>query len=227
VKHLVLLVAVICILLTGCGPGGTGKENQDPTTEEAEQTTVTKGETTQTEVRTFVPFDSQGRLDTALRVEGSMSGSCWVGSLVTSRPDAWRCMSDSRILDPCFEDTTSRTADLACVSDPQGGGVTVLTLTETSPEEYRNKGAVPGEDDVWAFSLATGEICTRSTGAGPPPIGDLYARYYCGGEPGTTVYGEIDKTSERWKVLVWRGSPATLPSSPEQLEQVGVRVAWR
>lgn len=174
-----------------------------------------------------MPFDSQGGLDTTLRVEDSMTGSCWVGSLVTSRPDAWRCMSDNQILDPCFEDTSSHTADLACVSDPQSGEVTVLKLTETLPEEYRNKGAVPSEDDVWAFLLVAEEICTRSTGAGPPPIGDLYARYYCGGDPGATAYGEIDKTSEPWKVLIWRGSPTTPPSSPEQLEQVGVRIVWR
>jgi hypothetical protein len=54
---------VICILLAGCGSAGTGKENQDPTTKEIGQTTADESEIIQTEVRTFMPFDSQGRLD--------------------------------------------------------------------------------------------------------------------------------------------------------------------
>jgi len=58
-------------------------------------------------------FPDVGRLPVA---------NCWVGSLSSQRPDAFRCMWDSGIMDPCF--LNGEAMILACPGDPRDEGTT-------------------------------------------------------------------------------------------------------
>lgn len=58
-----------------------------------------------TDVRLFVPF-REGRLVAGLAAVARLSGRCFAASIASQgRSDAWRCMSDNLILDPCYEGT--------------------------------------------------------------------------------------------------------------------------
>jgi hypothetical protein len=48
-----------------------------------------------------------GRLRSGYSVVSKASGSCWIGSLSATRPEAWRCMVGTRIRDPCFAPATN------------------------------------------------------------------------------------------------------------------------
>ena len=54
-----------------------------------------------TKVVLYAPFGFGG-LRSDFKVSSKMHGSCWIESLASSRPDAWRCSSANRIYDPCF-----------------------------------------------------------------------------------------------------------------------------
>ena len=58
------------------------------------------------------------------KVREQVSGSCWIGSIIASRTDAWRCSTQcveqgvgevASILDPCLVNPFDPGGPLACV----------------------------------------------------------------------------------------------------------------
>ena len=172
--------------------------------------------TAPTSVRIIEPFAVGGGLAAGLSVQETTSGSCWEGSLADSgRSDAWRCMAGNEIMDPCFSDPSGDGNAVACLTDPWNQQVVLLDLTQPLPFDHANTPAIP-EADPWALELADGERCTMTTGA-TAAIGNLRANYACTG--GGWVYGDPDRTTSTWSVLL-------LPNGGSSLGSVAVAVAW-
>ena len=97
---------------------------------------------THTSVVLFSPWSSSG-LRNDFIVSEKVKGSCWTHSLASERPDAWRCMADHDIYDPCFSGSP-RKGTVACAEGPEGPDVQVVAAvadaavaTESAPAATR------------------------------------------------------------------------------------------
>ena len=89
-------------------------------------------------------------------------GYCWINSLSAQRKDAWRCMTDNIISDPCF--TIQGDENLVCDSNPiTGDRGFLLKLTKPLPETTTTDNF--GEGWGWLIELEDGTICRFLTGA--------------------------------------------------------------
>ena len=105
-----------------------------------------------TQVISFVPPKTTGE---------QVSGSCFASSAAATRSDAWRCMVDSSIYDPCFS-LPGNTSSLVCVENPLDSS-TFVTMTLTKPLPAASP--VPAETHPWFLQLADGTVCNFFTGA--------------------------------------------------------------
>ena len=105
-----------------------------------------------TQVINFVPPQTTSQ---------QVSGSCFASSLAATRADAWRCMSDSTIYDPCFS-LPGNSSSLTCVMNPLDSS-TFVTLNLTQPLPAPSP--VPAETHPWFLHLADQTVCNFFTGA--------------------------------------------------------------
>ena len=170
----------------------------------------------QTAVRVLAPFN-RGALRPGVQVAGRVPGTCFAASIADQgRPDAWRCMSGNRIMDPCFQGAEGGQAVLACLDDPWALRVTVLTPNTELPRAQANKadlrGALP-----WALELSNGARCVFLTGA-TTAVAGMRVNYGCVGGR-ISVVGDLDRTLPLWRVFAD-------DSAGVVLQLVGVRTAW-
>ena len=170
-----------------------------------------------TEIQLFLPWGFQG-LNAGVAVAERVDGTCWVGSLNDSRPDAWRCESESRIYDPCFQGFQSGQVILACTLSPWSPTVVLLTATaEMPPEQTDRQDFTAGLP--WALELADGSRCARQGGTQLVFAG-LRTNYGCDGGSVTGVLGAPDRSQPQWRVF------ALSSETPAMARQVEVVVAW-
>jgi hypothetical protein len=88
-------------------------------------------------------------------------GHCWTDSIAVDRADAWRCMVDNSIYDPCFSNPKLKKA-VVCDADPSQNKLGfVLNLTKPLPK----RDSKPLPDKLpWLLKLADGSTCEVSTG---------------------------------------------------------------
>jgi hypothetical protein len=131
-----------------------------------------------TAVRVLAAFNPGG-LRSGVQVAGRVSGTCFAASIADrGRPDAWRCISGNRIMDPCFQGAEGSQAILACLDDPWNPRVTVLTPNGELPRAQANNAdlrALP-----WALELSSGARCVFLTGA-TTAVAGMRANYGCVG----------------------------------------------
>lgn len=188
----------------------------------------------QTQIKIFAPWNSGGMLqpDVHIRSQNTFPKlSCQAGSLVTQRPDAWRCGTD----DPCFAPPSPAFASphptLACApSGPWSGSVQLLSVGSPlrSASDCRKPPTCRGPIDLtrppWAVEMANGVRCLQSGGT-PAIVAGLGMIYHCTGRDGSPA-GYAGPASARFdpSAPVWRLFYQAQGSST--LEAVDVLVAW-
>ena len=101
-----------------------------------------------------------------------VKGSCWTSSIASPRSDAFRCMVDNEIYDPCFKiDPKS----VGCPTDIAADRGVVIDLTKPLPPPESPQPT----PQAWAMVLQTGALCNRGTGT---IVADF--PFYCAGETG-------------------------------------------
>jgi hypothetical protein len=170
---------------------------------------------TSTQIRVFVPFSPDG-LSKALTVKEQITGECFSTSLASpARPDAWRCMANNAIYDPCFAQIMGDGTQLACASSPWETSVSQFTTTKALEV---NSGKLNWTSGMpWALELENVQRCTLLTGA-TFGIAGLRVNYGC--DKGGSVVGEPDRSRSVWTVLYYANDGGYA------LEQAGVAVAW-
>lgn len=151
------------------------------------------------------------------------SGSCFAPALtVNGRDDAWRCMLDNEIQDPCFTVGASR---VLCGVDPtEANPGFVLELTEPLPDPLLDDDA---PQQYWLLELADGTVCNFATGASAVSAAGERVNYLCsngGGILGHVVEGELMTAH-----LI--ADPARAQnedfSAEADVEAMAIRRAWR
>ncbi len=146
--------------------------------------------TTKTKTVVVYPWTSAGKLK-AIKVAGTVKGTCWTSSIAVSSSDAYRCMSKSVIYDPCFAPPTKAYSELACMADPWGA-VIRFALTAPIPKAAMHPNSKPW---VWAYQLGNGVRCITDTGTGTI-VAKVVLNYYC--VPGKGWASIPDERAEPW-----------------------------
>ncbi len=160
----------------------------------------------------FVAADGDGHLRSGLHVVERATGSCWINSIVTTRPDAWRCASKHLLYDPCFALSYSR-GQVACVLSPFSPSVTIIRLTAALP---RVDSGQAGSGIPWALRLTNGDQCVFVAGASSVVAG-MRANYFC--KKSGPLFGSPDTKSPVWHIFSAEGR------STEHLTQVSIAEA--
>ena len=159
-----------------------------------------------TRVVVFEPW-TRGGLAGGIEVAATVRGYCWVTSLASPRPDAYRCTEG----DPCFADRyASRGYGVVACPDPGPARVVIIELTRPLPGSWPS--AISGWP--WLITLASGPRCVELTG------GTLYTKgigrlnFGCG--TGSSAYGAGNlwgdpRHGRTWTILYQRtlGGPLT------------------
>jgi hypothetical protein len=126
-----------------------------------------------TVTKTFSAYGADG--DLAVHVADVGTGSCWTTSIAAPSANAYRCIAENSILDPCFAPAQpTGPVQVACVPDPWADA-TVLRVTGALPDH-----APPADRSrhPWAFELANGTRCVAATGT-VPQINGVDLGYHC------------------------------------------------
>jgi len=152
VRYVVVIFAAL-VLLTGCsGPKGTASSTST-TLKAAPRSALTQ-------LEFYEPWTDGGDLKSNLHVASTLSGgTCWTSSI--GDPDennAWRCMTDNDIYDPCFApELASTVTTVACAQSPQSD---VLLLHLSTPSDGPLTGTGPAANGhPWYLLLANGQPC--------------------------------------------------------------------
>jgi hypothetical protein len=164
----------------------------------------------------FEPFTEAGLPASSPRK--TIRGSCWTGSLASSRADAWRCMSGNEIVDPCFSSNEARGFVLCSASGPWARGLLEIKLTKKLPTSYANKTKPSTVGLPWALETTSGWRCELATGATDVLHGKRL-NYFCDGtERG--LWGAPARGTQPWHIY------AALPTAKSLSSQVKIRSAW-
>ena len=194
------LFVLVCALVALTAVGPMAAIGQEATPEPGGATL------TQTNTRYVIPFGPDG-LNAGLTARETLIGTCVDDSIaVPDRADAFMCLGEGdQVYDPCFENSfapVDEPGDVACVSDPFGTEVVLLTVADPLPRE---KDVPPGQerdpfapwDLPWALELANGDRCTLLGGTLYPLAGQI-VYYSC--EQNGAVLGVVDHDQPVWTV---------------------------
>jgi hypothetical protein len=172
-----------------------------------------------TSVVVFRPFAGDGSLKASIKVDETSSGSCFTSSLASRRSDAWRCMVDREVYDPCFSDPSGAATFVVCPAfgnPPRVVDRIDLTAGLPQPTNTAEPGTTSGRPFVLLARPYAG-YCDLLTGASGTVQGKR-VNYDCG--RGGSLVGKLDRSSARWtgKLLTEGDNPT--------LYTVRVAIAW-
>lgn len=160
----------------------------------------------ETEVLLYNAFSAAPSQTTLVPAE-SLQGECLTHSQVSPREDAWRCMSGSRLFDPCYVRTYVKRNEVICPTAPWLQAGIQIALGHELPQPTVEIDAY--QQLPWAMQLVNGKYC-KLVNAGNHP------QFQCEG------YGSVGDTLHRCKGL-WRiimKSPEILYTQTEQIAKV-------
>jgi hypothetical protein len=158
----------------------------------------------------FQPWSTSGTgVLPDVHIASQHSGYCWIHSVVTSRPDAYRCVYESKLLDPCIANPNGGiNANQVICTYPSPSSVTLISLTKALPTSSRwPPGAPP---NPWLLILADGEQCFGVAEASTPTAG-LGHSYECGT---AVLYGTINRTGQLWKIYEQHNGDSSIILAP-------------
>jgi heat shock protein HslJ/LysM repeat protein len=147
----------------------------------------------------------------------SQPGACFASAIGLGREDAYRCIVDNQIYDPCFVVDDQPT--VVCGADPSTGETGfVLELTEPLPAPEVGSLSQP-----WLVELADGQVCGLMTGT-VPGVGERTAGYGC--PDGIYLFDDF-QTGQ-----VWLAEKAVIDLTDEgfvvtESEMVPLAIVWR
>jgi hypothetical protein len=131
-----------------------------------------------------------------LTVVESKRGECHLQSQLIKREDAWRCVAEGKVYDPCFVPRFGSYLEAFCSESPwshQGVRITVVAPLDNSQHEALDM----SQTFPWAVELINGEKCKAID------INEQYdglpVRYRCDSQ--ATLIGHVQRCENTWKML--------------------------
>ena len=155
-------------------------------------------------------------------------GYCWTTSIAAPfRGDAWRCMEESQVFDPCFQNVDG-TAAVCGMNPARAEPGFLLTLTKPLPTRDQLR-QVPPTESALLLQLSDFTYCTRFTGT-RPFVGRSIATFACNSNPPGANVVLLDAPEPRRRLWVVRR--AVLVEKPsgwaaKSIDYVPVETAWK
>ena len=150
------------------------------------------------------------------------TGDCEESSVAQPyRQDAWRCIVQDEIYDPCF--TVAEKDLVFCPADPSKTNSILIKLENPLPKPFVP--AITKNNWAWFLKLADGTYCSPFTGT-LPPLKDGVASYGCSGESGKVLLGDLNDGT------VWTAKEAILVQSGQNWvvkssQQIAIDTVWQ
>lgn len=146
-----------------------------------------------TELKFYRPF-AEG---VQVVIKKKISGECWQQSQRIKREDAWRCMAETKVYDPCFIKPYGSRKEAICPSSPWGMNGVQINLS--SPADNSQHVALDmSEAYPWAVELMSGEKC-QAVDEGQVYDG-LQVHYQCHSSH-TLLIGRVQRCEAKWSIL--------------------------
>lgn len=164
----------------------------------------------ETELNLYRPFI---RLDEGLlRISQTVEGKCLKASEKIVRPNAWRCQSHDKILDPCFINASTDKKQMICPRSPWQS-TAVLLKAESLTSISLHAPVDMSKNLPWALELEGGLRCLRSTQSGY--IDNLPVNYQC--QNHYQLIGGIHRCKEQWTSLL---------ANQQEINEVAIKKVW-
>lgn len=148
-----------------------------------------------TDILVFRPY-ARANYEAPLVIDEEVQGFCRQQSLLTSRDDAWRCMTDNKQYDPCFARRFGSKQDVICVQSPWITRGIKIKL-EHSLDNNLHQDLDVSKDYPWALELSDGVKCVAIQTH--EKFDGLPIRYQC--ETKTQLFGKIQRCEAQWSIL--------------------------
>ncbi|WP_028387576.1 hypothetical protein [Legionella fairfieldensis] len=145
-----------------------------------------------TELKLYRPFSDE----TPVIIKEEKSGQCWQQSHRIKREDAWRCVVETRIYDPCFVKQYGSQKKALCPQSPWTSEGIVINLP-APVDNSRHIALDMSKTYPWAIELTTGEKC-EAVDEGESQYG-LQIRYHCNNQ--TMLVGHVQRCEAKWRIL--------------------------
>lgn len=156
-----------------------------------------------TERQLYRPFTETMKHPPAV-VYTEKAGECAQQSLLIRREDAWRCIAEGKVYDPCFMKVYGTHHDVICPDFPWSGKSVKITVS-TPLDNSQHRTLDMSRTYPWAVELATGEKCQA---VDSNEIYDgLPVRYQC--ENDSKLFGYLQRCATTWKILQHSASGVT------------------
>ncbi|KTD21651.1 hypothetical protein [Legionella londiniensis] len=152
-----------------------------------------------TELRLYRPFAATDKHPKP-HIEQSLMGDCSEQSFLIKREDAWRCIANHTIYDPCFVNTYGTRQIAVCPYSPWFAN-SIEIKVNGSLDNKSHHALDMSEAYPWAIELADGTKCS-AVGQGEAYDG-LPIRYRCG--ENTALIGDLQRCTPTWKILKQEG----------------------
>ena len=162
-----------------------------------------------TKVKRYSPWDSNGDPVVKKYVHGS--AECTQASRRNPRPDAWRCVSATTTLDPCFASPTGDD-EVFCIATPfaRSGHLLGAVLEPTDHPQSRAR-------RPWAIQVGK----RRCTYLLPRRVKPRRATYRCGkSRKGPFLFGRPNTKRRNWTIRLARNARG------RRAKRVRIRAAW-
>lgn len=158
-----------------------------------------------TEIITIYPTSSTNEI---------VDGHCWTNSLNLSRSDAWRCMAENNIYDPCF--SSIEEPGIMICSGPK------IRLTEPLPPPM----AFLENTHVQSLELADGTSCSYQGGV-MMAIGNERVNYICSDGGFILGFPEAGQIWTATEIYLSEFISLTEPGTVEESVKVYIRRVWK
>ncbi len=146
------------------------------------------------------------------KVKRKLTGQCVAQSQLILREDAWRCMAEGKIFDPCFAKVANDKTEVICPQSPWvGDSVQIEVVTPLNNENHVTLDM--SRVFPWGIELASGEYCQAIE---PNEIYDsMPVRYRCSNQ--NVLIGYLQRCKSTWSMLA---------KTPEGIVTVYLSKAW-
>lgn len=146
-----------------------------------------------TEVNLYRPLTDAANQSPAIAAK--KMGLCAQQSELIKREDAWRCVAENKVYDPCFMQPGSN-VNVVCPESPWANQAVQITVS--SPLDNKQYQTLDmSRTFPWAIELTSGDKCqaidTKEEYDGLP------IRYRCGKQ--TELIGHVQRCEGMWKML--------------------------
>lgn len=148
-----------------------------------------------TELKLYRPFGEVTQ-QAPIVIKEEKSGQCWQQSQRIKREDAWRCVAEGTVYDPCFVKQFGSHTQAICPQSPWVGNSVQINMS--SPVDNSQHAELDmSETFPWAIELTTGEKC-QAVDSGETFDG-LAVRYRCDSQ--TVLLGHVQRCKAEWRIL--------------------------